>query len=97
MADPFSIAAGVVGILSLAEVVYQLGREFWRECKDCPKELKALVLEINSLKAVLEALELLIEDATSEDLRMTAPGSLRLDAAGRRARLRLWVFHSLLT
>jgi len=73
MADPFSIASGLVGILSLAEVVCRHGLEFWRECRDFPKELKALVLEIHSLKGVLEALQLLIEDATSEDLRMTAP------------------------
>jgi hypothetical protein len=92
MADPFSLAAGVVGILSLAEVVYKQGREFWRECKDCPGELKALILEINSLKGVLEGLQLLIEDVTLEELCMTAPGSLRLDAAGRRAALRLSIF-----
>jgi len=91
MADPFSIAAGVVGILSLAEVVYKHGREFWRECKDCPKEVKALVLEINSLKGVLEVLQLLVEEATLEDLRMTPSGSIRLDAASRRC-LRLLVF-----
>jgi hypothetical protein len=92
MADPFSIAAGVAGILTLAEVVYKQGREFWRECKDCPKELKALILEIHSLKGVLEALQLLIEDATLEDLGMTIPGSLRLGAAGRRAWLQLSIF-----
>jgi len=81
MADPFSIAAEVVAILSLAEMVYKQGREFWRECRDCPKELKALVLELHSLKGVFEALQLLIDDATSKDLRMTAPGSLCLEAA----------------
>jgi len=69
MADPFSIA--VLEILSLAEVVYKQSREFWRECKDCPEELKALVMEINSLKGALEGLQLLIEDATWEDFGMT--------------------------
>jgi len=92
MSDPFSIAAGVVGILSLAEVVYKQGREFWRDCKDCPEELKALVLEINSLKGALEALQQLIEDATSEELCMTALISLRLEAAGRSAGLRSVIF-----
>jgi hypothetical protein len=92
MVDPFSIGTGVVGILSLAEVVYKQGREFWHECRDCPEELKRLVLEINSLKGALEALQLLIEDATSEGLCMAAPGSLCLDATSRRAGLRLLIF-----
>jgi len=81
MADPFSIACGVVGIVSLADVVYTLGSRFLHDCKDSPAELKALVSEIYSLKGVLEALHLLIEDARSEDLRMVAPNSL---AFGRR-------------
>jgi len=69
MADPFSIATGVCGMISLAEVVYKQGRQFLRECKDCPNELKQLVLEINSLKGVLDALELLVDDAAEADLR----------------------------
>ncbi|KAF8247194.1 hypothetical protein K440DRAFT_644114 [Wilcoxina mikolae CBS 423.85] len=62
-ADPFTISTGLCGIISLAEVVYKQGRQFLRDCKDCPGELKALVLEINGLKGALEALELLVDDA----------------------------------
>jgi hypothetical protein len=94
MGDPFSIAAGVVGILSLAEVVYKQGREFWRECKDCPEELKALVLEINSLKGAIEALQPLIEDAASEELCKTATSSLLLEAATHSAGLRSFIIAS---
>jgi hypothetical protein len=69
MFEPSSIAAGVCEIISLAGEVYKQGRQFLRECKDCPGELKQLVLEINSLKGVLEALELLVDDAAEEGLR----------------------------
>lgn len=77
MADPFSIAAGVVGIISLAEVVYTLGTRFLHDCKDAPEELRALVSGIYSLKGVLEALELVLEDAISEDFRGYPPGAFR--------------------
>jgi len=78
MADSFSIS--VLEILSLAEVVYKQSREFWRECKHCPEEIKALVMVINSLKGALEGLQLLIEDATWEDFGMI---SSRLFSHGR--------------
>jgi hypothetical protein len=69
MSDPFSIAAGVCGIISLASEVYKQGRQFLQECKDCPGVLKQLVVEINSLKGVLEALELLVDGTADAGLR----------------------------
>jgi len=73
MADPFSIATGLCRIISLAEVVYKQGRQFLRDCKNCPGELEALILEINSLKGVLEALKPLVEDSDDAGLCKTTP------------------------
>jgi hypothetical protein len=67
--DPLSLTTSIAGIISLAEVVCKQGYKFWRECKDCPEELKKLVLEFNAFKGVLEGFGLMIEDAVDADLR----------------------------
>jgi len=72
MADPFSVSTGLCSIISLAEGVYKQGCQFLRACKDCPGELKALVLEINSLKGAFETLETLVDDAVDSYLRKIA-------------------------
>jgi hypothetical protein len=72
MADPFSVSTGLCSIISLAEGVYKQGCRFLRACKDCPGELKALVLEINSLKGALETFETLVDDAVDSYLRKIA-------------------------
>jgi len=72
MDDPFSVSTGLCSIISLAEGVYKQGCQFLRACKDCPCELKALVLEINSLKGALETFETLVDDAVDSYLRKIA-------------------------
>jgi hypothetical protein len=68
MADPFSVTTGLCSIISLAEGVFKQGCQFLRASKHCPRELKALVLEVNSLKGTLEALETLVHDAVDSHL-----------------------------
>jgi len=65
MTDPLSISAAISGIITFADVVYGHGSRFRRGCKDCPREIKQLVLEIYNLKGVFEALEPLTDDAAN--------------------------------
>ena len=75
MSDPLSVIASITGIVAFAGAVYEQGKIFCREWKDCPKELRALVLEVYNLKGVLEALEPLVEDAADADIRTSVVSS----------------------
>jgi hypothetical protein len=57
MAEPFSLAAGVVGILSLAIQVSQIVIKFGLDRKDVPKEIKAFRSEIQSLQMTLTEIQ----------------------------------------
>ncbi|KAL2784502.1 hypothetical protein BJX66DRAFT_329944 [Aspergillus keveii] len=52
MADPLSIAAGIVGLATLAEEVFQLVCKFGRQVKDAQNDIKRLSTEIRGLSTV---------------------------------------------
>jgi hypothetical protein len=73
--DLVSVAIGLCGVINLADAVHKQGRQFLHDCSDCPGELNALVLEVNSLKEALEALGPLV-DAVDTHNRRTAPADI---------------------
>ncbi|KAL3486969.1 hypothetical protein BJX62DRAFT_228369 [Aspergillus germanicus] len=52
MADPLSIAAGIAGLVTLAEEVFQLVCRFGRQVKDAQNDIKRLSTEIRGLSTV---------------------------------------------
>lgn len=53
MAEVLGVASGIVGILSLTIQITQLIVQFGLDWKDAPKEAKALMSELQSLKTIL--------------------------------------------
>lgn len=56
MADPLSIAAGVIGILVAAAHISSLLFEFTSTSKDAPQSARAVLTEVNDIKSTLEHL-----------------------------------------
>ena len=57
MADPFSIASGIVGVLGLTISITQIVVQFGLDWKDAPKEAKSIISELQSLKIVMLEIE----------------------------------------
>jgi len=57
MADPLSIAVGIVGVLGLAIQITQIVVQFGLDWKDAPKEAKSIVRELQSLRVVMSEIE----------------------------------------
>ena len=54
MTDPFSVGAGVVGVLSLAIEVTKITRKYSLEWKEAPDKVKEFLCEVHDLKDFLE-------------------------------------------
>ncbi|KAL2836937.1 hypothetical protein BJY01DRAFT_48327 [Aspergillus pseudoustus] len=68
MADPFSVAASIAGLVTLAEEVFQLVCKFGRQVKDAQSDIKRLSTEIRSLSVLLYELSLLAKSFEDEGL-----------------------------
>ena len=64
MADPFSIAAGIGGLIQLADVVFHKTLPFLKEVKNQRSEISKLSSEVASLAGTLHSLRLLSEGGT---------------------------------
>jgi hypothetical protein len=61
MADPFSLATGIAGLISLAEMAIRLGYGFYADIKGFPTEYQSLLTEISSLFGVLGTLKVVLD------------------------------------
>lgn len=57
MGDPLSLAAGVVGLVSLTIQLLQVATKFSKDVKGASEEARLLIEEMESLKSVLELLK----------------------------------------
>ena len=67
MIDPFTLATGIVGILSLTIQVAQITSEFVTSVKDAPTAATELLQELNSLIAVLKRLDHFLQTERSKN------------------------------
>jgi hypothetical protein len=56
MGDPLSLAAGIVGLVSLTIQLLQVANQFKNDVKGVSKEVGSLIEELNALNSVLELL-----------------------------------------
>jgi Trp operon repressor len=68
MADPLSIAAGIAGLVTLAEEVFQLVCRFGRLVRDAQNDIKRLSIEIRGLSVLLYELVLLAKSFEDDGL-----------------------------
>lgn len=57
MADPISLAAGVVGILTAAAQISSLLIDFTRSSKDAPQTARAVLTEVDDISSTLSHLQ----------------------------------------
>ncbi|ORX91468.1 hypothetical protein BCR34DRAFT_501433 [Clohesyomyces aquaticus] len=60
MTDPFSVAAGALGIISLAIRITETTIRFGHDWRDAPKEIKAFIAELQELNAVLSSTTIIL-------------------------------------
>jgi hypothetical protein len=58
--DPLSITASVIAIIQVADRITAACRAYITTAKDAPRDLRAIVIEVESVKSVLGVLELLV-------------------------------------
>jgi hypothetical protein len=57
--DPFSAFASAIAVVQLADRIAELCKAYITGVKDAPADLRAILIEVGSLKCVLEVIELL--------------------------------------
>jgi hypothetical protein len=64
--DPLSAAASVIAVVQIADRIIDLCRAYITGVKDAPAELRAILIEVGSVKCVLEVIELLDTSGEAE-------------------------------
>jgi hypothetical protein len=65
--DPLSITANVVAVIQLSDKVIEVCKNYIRSVKSAPNDLRLILVEVGSLKCVLETLELLVSSDENAD------------------------------
>jgi hypothetical protein len=64
--DPLSAASSVIAVVQIADRIIDLCRAYITGVKDAPAELRAILIEVGSVKCVLEVIELLDTSGEAE-------------------------------
>ena len=65
--DPLSITASVVAILGLAEKIISSCRSYLSSIRDAPSDLRSILIEVSSLKSIVENLQFLVTHGADGD------------------------------
>jgi hypothetical protein len=65
--DPLSITAGVIAIIQIADSITSLCESYLTTVKDAPKDLRNILIEVESVKCVLEVVEILASQQCGEN------------------------------
>jgi hypothetical protein len=65
--DPLSITASVFAIIQIADRVISVCKDYVTTVKDAPSDLRTIMIEVGSVKCVLEVLKLLISEGSGDD------------------------------
>ncbi|KAI9778079.1 MAG: hypothetical protein M1839_008383 [Geoglossum umbratile] len=68
--DPSSIAAGVIAIIQIADRIVSICRGYLTTVEDAPRDLRNIMMEVGSVKSVLEVLESLAQ-GQGDDVSLT--------------------------
>lgn len=78
MAEAIALGASVVAFLQLTDRVIQVTKSFIGTVEDCPSDIRVILVEISSLKAILETLEFLQQSSSEPGpqllQRLSEPG-----------------------
>ena len=66
--DAFSVATGIAGLVSLADIVIRRLVQFVNVAKHAKEEISALLIRTSSLQGVLRSLQLLAEQYNGQEV-----------------------------
>lgn len=66
--DPLSAAASVIAVVQIADRIIDMCKTYITGVKDAPADLRAILIEVGSVKCVLEVIELLDTSCGGESL-----------------------------
>ena len=87
MADPLSIAAGIAGLITLADIVIERTYKTIVAFKTSSKDAQRLILEVQSLAGILKGLQALEVQVSSAALQAKIPSDLRYECQRMLERL----------
>jgi hypothetical protein len=64
--DPLSITASVVAIVQIASTIISVCKDYVTTVANAPKDLRTILIQVGSVKCILETLELLISRGGDE-------------------------------
>jgi len=67
MSDTLSVAASIVGLITIADIVVRKGYHYLHDLKDVEKDAKKLIDEVNVLSGILHSLKNVAEYLESDD------------------------------
>jgi len=70
MAEALALGAGVVAFIQLTDRVIHLAKYFIEAIRDCPRDIRTILVEVSSLKAVLENLDFLLKTDSGPEPQM---------------------------
>lgn len=76
MAELFGLAASVFATIQIADRVIGLCKHYIESVRDAPSDLRALLIEISTLKAILENVRFLIECSQDQSTLGSLDGDL---------------------
>jgi len=69
MAEAIALGASVIAFIQLADRVIDISKYYIEAIHDCPRDIRAILIEVSSLKAIFENLDFLLKlDATPEPI-----------------------------
>jgi hypothetical protein len=63
-------AASLIGVAGLAATIISRCRRYLTAVKDCPSDLRSILVETSSLKSVIEDLEFLYQNSPDSELKL---------------------------
>lgn len=70
MAEAIALGASVIAFIQLADRVIHLTKYYIEAIRDCPQGIRAILVEISSLRAILENLDFLLKNDSGPESHM---------------------------
>lgn len=68
MAEVVAAIASVIALVQLAERVLKLAKVCLDAIEDCPRDIRVILVEVSTLKALLENVQYLLENGSSSEI-----------------------------
>jgi len=68
MAEAFALAAGVIAVIQMTDRISNICKHYIESVKDCPSQLRVILVEVSMLKTLLENLQIFHNSNAMSDI-----------------------------